>query len=120
MISAETPMLFAKVCEMFITELTYRAWFFTEENKRRTLQRADVGTAIIKTDIFDFLADVIPKESLEAQALSPEFPLPAQPLKARPSDSLVALSLYSLGRVRTNEGPWNSLYLEGCERRKGK
>ena len=38
MISAEAPLLFAKACEMFICELTLRAWVHTEENKRRTLQ----------------------------------------------------------------------------------
>lgn len=30
MISSETPVLFAKACEIFIIELTYRAWSFTE------------------------------------------------------------------------------------------
>ncbi len=64
MISAEAPALFAKACEMFITELTYRAWFHTEENKRRTLQRSDISMAVAKTDIFDFLLDVVPKEDL--------------------------------------------------------
>ena len=38
MISAEAPVLFAKAAEMFITELTMRAWIHTEDNKRRTLQ----------------------------------------------------------------------------------
>ena len=38
MISSETPVLFAKACEVFIVELTYRAWAFTLESKRRTLQ----------------------------------------------------------------------------------
>ena len=38
MISAEAPVLFAKACEIFIVELTHRAWFHTEEGKRRTLQ----------------------------------------------------------------------------------
>ena len=37
MISAEVPVLFAKACEIFIIELTYRAWMHTEESKRRTL-----------------------------------------------------------------------------------
>ena len=64
MISAEAPALFAKACEMFIAELTYRAWFYTEENKRRTLQRSDISQAVAKTEIFDFLLDVIPKEDL--------------------------------------------------------
>lgn len=38
MISAEAPVLFAKAAEMFIEELTLRAWIHTEDNKRRTLQ----------------------------------------------------------------------------------
>lgn len=37
MISAEAPILFAKACEIFIIELTFRAWMHTEESKRRTL-----------------------------------------------------------------------------------
>lgn len=36
--SSEAPALFAKACEFFIIELTLRAFFHTEENKRRTLQ----------------------------------------------------------------------------------
>jgi len=64
MISAEAPALFAKACEMFVTEITYLAWFHTEENKRRTLQRSDISMAITKTDSFDFLLDVIPKEDI--------------------------------------------------------
>ena len=37
MIFAEAPILFAKGCDIFITELTTRAWIHAEENKRRTL-----------------------------------------------------------------------------------
>ncbi|KAA8493973.1 Nuclear transcription factor Y subunit C-9 [Porphyridium purpureum] len=62
MISAEAPVLFAKACEMFIVELTLRAWAQTEEAKRRTLQRSDIALAIQKTDIFDFLIDIVPRE----------------------------------------------------------
>lgn len=59
MISAEAPVLFAKACEMFILELTLRSWGYSEKNKRRTLQKEDIQTAIRNTDIFDFLVDVI-------------------------------------------------------------
>ncbi len=38
MISAEVPMLFAKAGELFIEELTLRAWAATEDNKRKTMQ----------------------------------------------------------------------------------
>ena len=38
MISAEAPVLFAKAAEIFVAELSLRAWIHTEDNKRRTLQ----------------------------------------------------------------------------------
>lgn len=59
MISAEAPVLFAKACEMFILELTLRSWSYSENNKRRTLQKEDIREAIQRTDVFDFLVDVI-------------------------------------------------------------
>src|SRR5574343_350943 len=49
MISSETPVLFAKACEFFILEITRRSWVYTEENKRRTLQKSDIADAIIHT-----------------------------------------------------------------------
>ncbi|KLU87622.1 transcriptional activator hap5 [Magnaporthiopsis poae ATCC 64411] len=58
MISAEAPILFAKGCDIFITELTMRAWIHAEENKRRTLQRSDIASALAKSDMFDFLIDI--------------------------------------------------------------
>ena len=61
MISAEAPVLFGKACEMFIHELTMRAWVHTEDNKRRTLQRNDIAMAITKYDQFDFLIDIVPR-----------------------------------------------------------
>jgi Core histone H2A/H2B/H3/H4 len=62
MISAEAPILFAKGCDIFITELTMRAWIDAEENKRRTLQRSDIASALAKSDMFDFLIDIVPRE----------------------------------------------------------
>ncbi|MED6143868.1 hypothetical protein PIB30_009944 [Stylosanthes scabra] len=62
MISAEAPIIFAKACEMFIMELTMRAWNNAEENKRRTLQKNDIAAAVTKTDVFDFLVDVVPRD----------------------------------------------------------
>ncbi|AET39828.1 Hap5p Ecym_5028 [Eremothecium cymbalariae DBVPG len=61
MISAEAPILFAKACEIFITELTMRAWCIAEENKRRTLQKQDIAQALQKSDMFDFLIDIVPR-----------------------------------------------------------
>ncbi|KAF8979538.1 hypothetical protein BGZ46_005305 [Entomortierella lignicola] len=62
MISADAPMIFDKGCDIFITELTLRAWIHAEENKRRTLQRSDIAAAIAKTDMFDFLIDIVPRD----------------------------------------------------------
>ena len=43
-----------------------RDWYMNrvhaEENKRRTLQRSDIATAISKTDMCDFLIDIVPRE----------------------------------------------------------
>ena len=62
MIGAEAPVLFAKACEMFILELTLRSWIHASDRKRRTLQGNDIAAAITKTDIFDFLVDIVPRE----------------------------------------------------------
>ncbi|KAF2205164.1 histone-fold-containing protein [Delitschia confertaspora ATCC 74209] len=70
MISAEAPILFAKGCDIFITELTMRAWIHAEENKRRTLQRSDIASALSKSDMFDFLIDIVPREEAHAHKRS--------------------------------------------------
>ncbi|CAH2057105.1 unnamed protein product, partial [Iphiclides podalirius] len=79
MISAEAPVLFAKAAEIFIHELTLRAWAHTEDNKRRTLQRNDIAMAISKSDQFDFLIDIVPRNETK----------PSKPREepARPSPS---------------------------------
>lgn len=69
MISAEAPVVFSKACEMFILELTLRSWIHTEENKRRTLQKNDIAGAITRTDIFDFLVDIVPRDELKEDGL---------------------------------------------------
>ena len=68
MISAEAPILFAKGCDIFITELTMRAWIHAEENKRRTLQRSDIASALAKSDMFDFLIDIVPREEASTRS----------------------------------------------------
>ncbi|KAG0002423.1 hypothetical protein BGZ79_003012 [Entomortierella chlamydospora] len=48
--------------KIFICEITRRAWLHAEENKRRTLQRSDVSNAVSRSDQFDFLIDIVPRE----------------------------------------------------------
>lgn len=86
MISAEAPVVFAKACEMFILELTLRSWIHTEENKRRTLQKNDIAAAITRTDIFDFLVDIVPRDELKEEGLG--IPRVAMPAVGAPPDSI--------------------------------
>ncbi|RKF80466.1 Nuclear transcription factor Y subunit C-1 [Golovinomyces cichoracearum] len=79
MISAEAPILFAKGCDIFITELTMRAWIHAEENKRRTLQRSDIASALSKSDMFDFLIDIVPREDASADRQKRGVSGPVQP-----------------------------------------
>ncbi|GJN19097.1 hypothetical protein PR202_gb06335 [Eleusine coracana subsp. coracana] len=86
MISAEAPVVFAKACEVFILELTLRSWMHTEENKRRTLQKNDIAAAITRTDIYDFLVDIIPRDEMKEEGLGlPRVGLP--PAMGAPADS---------------------------------
>ena len=78
MISAEAPVVFSKACEMFILELTLRSWIHTEENKRRTLQKNDIAGAITRTDIFDFLVDIVPRDEIKEDSIG--IPRPSAPI----------------------------------------
>lgn len=64
MISAEAPILFAKACEMFIIEMTHKAYYYAKKANRKTLQRNDIAQAITDTEIYDFLLDVIPRDEI--------------------------------------------------------
>eukprot|EP00462_Mataza_sp_D1_P021242 CAMPEP_0175136854 /NCGR_PEP_ID=MMETSP0087-20121206/9501_1 /TAXON_ID=136419 /ORGANISM="Unknown Unknown, Strain D1" /LENGTH=283 /DNA_ID=CAMNT_0016419645 /DNA_START=22 /DNA_END=873 /DNA_ORIENTATION=- len=66
MISQEAPILFSKACELFVLDLTIRAWSHTDQNNRRTLQRSDVAAAINSNEMFDFLVDLVPRDEPEA------------------------------------------------------
>lgn len=65
MVASEVPILFSKVTEAFIEELTIRAWSNTDENKRRILQRSDISAALKTSDVFDFLIYIAPKSQVE-------------------------------------------------------
>ncbi|KAI0051478.1 histone-fold-containing protein [Auriscalpium vulgare] len=62
MIAADAPILFCKACEIFIAEITARAFIIADSNKRRTLSRSDIAKALSKSDQFDFLIDIVPRE----------------------------------------------------------
>lgn len=62
MISAEAPVLFARAAQVFITELTLRAWIHTQDNKCQTLQRNDIP---VEFDQFAFLLHIVPRDELK-------------------------------------------------------
>ncbi len=72
MISSEAPILFSKACELFVLDLTMRAWAHTETGNRRTLQRSDVAEAIADSEAFDFLLDLVPKDESAAGLVTGE------------------------------------------------
>lgn len=61
MIAADAPIIFCKACEIFISEVTARAFIVADANKRRTLNKADIAKALGKSDQFDFLIDFMPR-----------------------------------------------------------
>jgi nuclear transcription factor Y gamma len=98
MISAEAPILFAKGCDIFITELTMRAWIHAEENKRRTLQRSDIASALSKSDMFDFLIDIVPREEVNPKR-------PAQTAGVPPGSALPQQGMAPPGQMAPPAGP---------------
>ncbi|KAL6933082.1 uncharacterized protein HGUI_01123 [Hanseniaspora guilliermondii] len=62
MISAEAPILFSKICEVFIQEVTLRAWTIVDTHKRRTVQKQDILDALKKSNMYDFLIDLVNEE----------------------------------------------------------
>ncbi|KAK7401879.1 hypothetical protein VNO78_13713 [Psophocarpus tetragonolobus] len=68
MISGEAPIIFSKACELFIEELTRRSWIMAIQGKRRTLHKEDLASAVIATDIFDFLISLVSNSHTHAVA----------------------------------------------------
>lgn len=59
MISAETPVIFARACEMFIMDITIRSTQYAEyDNERLVLTKKSILDTIKNTDIFDFLMEI--------------------------------------------------------------
>jgi len=48
-----------------IEELTLRSWLNTQENRRKTIQKADVAAGAEKSEMFDFLIDILPRDDMQ-------------------------------------------------------
>jgi len=59
---------------VFIAEITGRAYIVADSNKRRTLSRADIAKALTKSDHFDFLIDIVPREEVVFSGQPPPHP----------------------------------------------
>ena len=60
--SIETPILLSKAVESFIIELTARSWQEADSEMHRTLQRSDIIRAVSRSEMFDFLIDVVHRD----------------------------------------------------------
>ncbi|KAH8918465.1 hypothetical protein BT69DRAFT_1267731 [Atractiella rhizophila] len=84
MIAQEVPILLAKACELFIYELTGRAYIVADASKRRTITKEDILRATEKdADHLDFLVDIMHRVR-PYTATSTSFP-PAPSTSAFPS-----------------------------------
>jgi hypothetical protein len=61
--------------------MTARAFIVADSNKRRTLSRSDIARAIAKSDQFDFLIDILPRE--DPMPSAPSFNNVSGPSKMR-------------------------------------
>lgn len=67
MVAAEVPALFSFVTEIFVQELSFRAWMCTEDGIRKILQTSDIGFAIKTSSMYDFLTYIVPTNSYSSK-----------------------------------------------------
>jgi hypothetical protein len=84
------PTRFVSIPQVFISEITARAFIIADSNKRRTLSRSDIAKALSKSDQFDFLIDIVPRD---------EHPFPAEtaPASKKPAGSSSGLKREQVG-----------------------
>ena len=55
-ISPESTLLFSKAAELFVLDLTMRAWAKMDKARRSQLKMVDMGLAMTESELYDFLA----------------------------------------------------------------
>ncbi|CAA7406813.1 unnamed protein product [Spirodela intermedia] len=58
-ISAGTPLLFSKASELFIMEVTFRAWLHAEMSNRQSIEIIDIAGGISQVTTYSFLQNMI-------------------------------------------------------------
>lgn len=86
-VAADVPTALAKASELFVKELTVRAWEVARARRRRSLLRSDVAFAVAKADVLDFLVDIVPPDCDETagKRVRPEV---ADPTRAMREDDM--------------------------------
>ena len=80
-----------RTTSVFIAEITARAFIIADSNKRRTLSRSDIAKALSKSDQFDFLIDIVPRD---------ELPFPTAGSNPMGTKKLSTISTLQHGQVR--------------------
>ncbi|CAH7681432.1 histone-fold-containing protein, partial [Phakopsora pachyrhizi] len=60
MIANEVIVLLDKACQIFVNEITVRAFLVATSSNRRTINTSDIASAVSQSDMFDFLIDIVP------------------------------------------------------------
>ncbi|KAF7819968.1 nuclear transcription factor Y subunit C-2-like [Senna tora] len=58
----ESRVVLEKATEIFIEELSLRAWYRTGEKNKNTIERNDFAEEINENKVYDFLADIVPMD----------------------------------------------------------
>ncbi|KAF8658043.1 hypothetical protein HU200_059507 [Digitaria exilis] len=59
MMKFDTPSYLTKACEIFVQELSFRAWICANSHHRKIILDSDIAEAIASIESYDFLNDVI-------------------------------------------------------------
>ncbi|CAL9224462.1 unnamed protein product [Arabidopsis halleri] len=59
MVSSDSHVLLAKACDIFIEEVTLRAWRHTQSCSRNTIQSCDIYKALKESVVYDELTDLV-------------------------------------------------------------
>ncbi|XP_078438218.1 nuclear transcription factor Y subunit C-2-like [Wolffia australiana] len=58
-IGGGAPLLFSKACELFMMEVTFRAWLHAEMSNRQTIEADDIIGGVSQVSAYHFLLNVV-------------------------------------------------------------
>ncbi|KAG0144057.1 hypothetical protein CROQUDRAFT_95459 [Cronartium quercuum f. sp. fusiforme G11] len=114
MVATEVSVLLDKACEIFINEITVRAFLVANASNRRTVLKGDIAAAISKSEMFDFLIDIVPGQeepTLDDAPASPTSPtsncapFPPKPSKKRARPFAPSSPIQPDPKLKKRKGP---------------